>query len=154
MVGCRGNYPNGPTVRVFCFPNCEERCLKWQNAIHRKNFNTTSSSVCECHFTEDFIWQVSQQYTKTGEIVCVKLNIPRLKVPSEFPNCPKSLSKTLTHRKSREKKLDERQFQIGIEESKREILTHKELTNYETFEGSNNSLKTFSLKEGWFFMKP
>ena len=158
VVGCKGNYQNGPKVRVFRFPKSEERRLKWQNAIHRDNFIPSDSSrVCEYHFTEqDFIWQSTQQDTKTGEIVSVKLNLPILKehsIPSKFPNCPKYLSKTFTHRKSREEKLkelEEIQFHKGIEESKRESLIHKELTSFESFEGFNNLFETFSLKEGWF----
>lgn len=41
---CKGNYPNGPTVSVFSFPNNEKLKQEWLKQIQRKNFHPTKGS--------------------------------------------------------------------------------------------------------------
>lgn len=139
-------------MRVFRFPKDEK--------YPRKNFVPNNHGrVCECHFEkEDFIYKISQQDTKTGEIVSVSLTLPRLKetsVPSKFPNCPKYLSNKMIYPKSKDEKfkeLDEIRFQQAIEESKQEYLTHKTLTSYTTFEELKQLFRSFNLNKTWFFI--
>ena len=44
VPNCRANYPNGPKVAVFSFPQDEDMKRKWLRAIPRQDFVATKAS--------------------------------------------------------------------------------------------------------------
>ncbi|XP_077517009.1 uncharacterized protein LOC144127903 isoform X2 [Amblyomma americanum] len=140
VPGCRGNYQNGPKVRVYCFPRDEVRRKAWLRAIPRKDFTPTEHSrVCELHFhAGDFITTLSHQDELTGKIIEVKRDRLQLKIdaaPSVFPNCPKYLSSTPGRSESPETKKARRE-NAALQEAMREkeMVIHVEPA--ESLEGS------------------
>ncbi|XP_077484882.1 uncharacterized protein LOC144094883 [Amblyomma americanum] len=131
VPGCRGNYQNGPKVRVYCFPRDEVRRKAWLRAIPRKDFTPTEHSrVCELHFhAGDFITTLSHQDELTGKIIEVKRDRLQLKIdaaPSVFPNCPKYLSSTPGRSESPETKKARRE-NAALQEAMRKSLQSNEL---------------------------
>lgn len=158
VPACRGNYVDGPKVRVFSFPKDETLRKKWISAIPRKGFTPSKSSkVCEQHFLkEQFITEVSEQDSRTGQIVTIKLMYPRLQsdaIPTKFPGCPEYYSKPLTIRKSRDAKLraiDETRFVQALQESEKEYLCLQNSISYKNYEEFLNILNTLPIPEGWY----
>ncbi|XP_035229796.1 THAP domain-containing protein 2-like [Stegodyphus dumicola] len=97
VPGCKGNYDNGPRVRVYSFPSNEILKKKWLKAIPRSNFKLTKASkVCELHFKdEDIEMETSAYDPSSGKKISAPLSRSRLTkeaIPSLFPGCPAYLS--------------------------------------------------------------
>ncbi|KAH8029429.1 hypothetical protein HPB51_000347 [Rhipicephalus microplus] len=97
VPGCRGNYNNGPKVRLYSFPRDVARKKAWLQAIFREDFTpSVYSKVCELHFNaEDFSTMLSYHDERTGRTIEVKRAKRQLKrnvVPSIFPSCRKCLT--------------------------------------------------------------
>lgn len=158
VPGCRGNYKNGPKVHAFRFPTDAAMAAKWIRAIHRENFAPSKfSRVCELHFAKENIKNCSTATdSKTGETITVSLKIPRLKrdaVPTQLPNCPSYLSKTLKLRPSRDEKLQELEnenFAKAIRNSKTEFETYQKAFSYTNFKEFLVVFNAFQLPECWF----
>lgn len=158
VTGCRGNYKDGPKVHVFSFPSDSDLCKKWVSAIPRKDFIPTKyTRVCELHFAKDNIINVSTASdSKTGQSITINLKIPKLKrdaVPTNFPNCPSYLSKSIKHRPSPDQKLEiieQQNFAKAIEQSKREFESQKKSVCFKEFQGFLTVLENFQLPTHWF----
>ncbi|CAN8025714.1 unnamed protein product, partial [Ixodes persulcatus] len=97
VPGCRGNYDNGPKVRVFSFPSDKSLKAKWLRSIPRKDFVPTKHSrVCEKHFARDcFITTLTHHDESTGrtlEVNRMRTKLTEHAVPTRFPNCPSYFS--------------------------------------------------------------
>ncbi|KAK8756868.1 hypothetical protein V5799_000430 [Amblyomma americanum] len=105
VPGCRGNYDNGPKVRVLSFPKNEGRRQSWIRAIPRKDFTPSiHSKVCELHFQgSELITKLSHFDAASGKTVTVdseRVHLVPDAVPSIFLNCPAYLSTSSTRRES------------------------------------------------------
>ncbi|XP_077499196.1 THAP domain-containing protein 2-like [Amblyomma americanum] len=90
VPGCRGNYDNGPKVRVLSFPKNEGRRQSWIRAIPRKDFTPSiHSKVCELHFQgSELITKLSHFDAASGKTVTVdseRVHLVPDAVPSIFP---------------------------------------------------------------------
>nr|XP_054927547.1 uncharacterized protein LOC129385210 [Dermacentor andersoni] len=145
VPGCRGNYDNGPKVRVYCFPRDEALKKAWLRAIPRKDFTPTAHSrVCELHFhADDFIMTLSHQDEQTGRTIEMKRDRLQLKkdvVPSLFPNCPKYFSATPARSESPDTKKARRE-NAALQEAMRRSLESNELEHKRNKISSYEELK-------------
>ncbi|KAH7948992.1 hypothetical protein HPB49_003981 [Dermacentor silvarum] len=98
VPNCRGNYDNGPKVRVFSFPK-DDRRAKWERAVRRDDIDIRSlrdAKVCELHFKPQYL-RTTTTYTdpRTGRTIEAPMRATRLTpdaVPTIFPNDPSYLS--------------------------------------------------------------
>lgn len=75
-LGCRGNYKNGPKVKVFSFPKNDSLKSQWLKALNRKDFiSTKCSRVSSFTFNSEkflrldiYIEFISALWTKTVPI--------------------------------------------------------------------------------------
>lgn len=154
---CRGNYTNTEKVHVFSFPRNEALREKWIRAIPRANFTPTPfTKVCSKHFLkQEILWSVTEQDSRTGQIVTMKLKKPRLHsdaIPSQFPNCPHYFSKPSTSRKSRDEKrvsIDQVNFLKALQESREEYAIYQKSISYKNYDDLLTVLNSFRIPEGW-----
>ncbi|XP_039275991.1 uncharacterized protein LOC111051552 [Nilaparvata lugens] len=154
---CRGNYDAEHKVAVFSFPKDENLKRLWIRSIPRKDYSYTSSSrVCEKHFSIDEIQRFTSAYDeKTGKIVTAPLKFPRLKpdaVPTIFPGCPKYMSSTTHHREaptSKKKRFEEEQVSKAIELSKSSLKNYNDERSFQTFSELCLLYKKFKFNSCW-----
>nr|CAI5861742.1 unnamed protein product [Callosobruchus analis] len=157
VPGCNGNYSAAEVVHIFSFPSEEVLRKRWASAIHRDNFIATKNSrICERHFAQESILWISSYYDKsTGKTVTISLLRPRLKadaVPTLLPNCPQYLSKNVTYRKSRDKKLldiEKNNILKSLAESIDDFAVQKEKTMFESYTQFLIMLKSWQCPDGW-----
>lgn len=154
--GCTGNYDNGPKVQMFNFPVDDELRKQWISAIPRKDFKPSKHTrICILHFSEaDLITDITEQDSRNGTMVTIKLNKPRLKataLPCNFPNCQKYFSKSSFRRKTRDEKLlqiEQNNLATAIEQSKNEYLKHENSVRFANIDEFTE--KPLTLPPGWF----
>ncbi|XP_042142151.1 uncharacterized protein LOC121833119 [Ixodes scapularis] len=123
---CRGNYDNGPEVRLFSFPRDVKRIAEWQRAVRRRDVDVgllKDPKVCERHFKPDHLRTTSTYTDCDGRTIEAPMKLTRLTpdaFPAIFPDCPSYISDA---RKSREepevkrKRTENEQLQKTIQES-------------------------------------
>lgn len=154
--GCKGNYDNGPKVQMFSFPVDDELRKQWISAIPRKDFNPSKHTrICILHFSEaDLITTITEQDSRSGTVVTINLNKPRLRptaIPCKFPNCPKYFSKSSFIRETRDEKLlraDQNNLATAIEQSKHEYLQYENSIRFANID--EFAKKPLTLPPGWF----
>ncbi|XP_037524854.2 uncharacterized protein LOC119401914 isoform X1 [Rhipicephalus sanguineus] len=91
---CRGNYDNGPKVRVFSLPRDAARRIVWQRVIPRRDVDINTlrdPKVCELHFKPEYLRTTSRYTSSDGITVEAPMRATRLTedaVPTIFPNSP------------------------------------------------------------------
>ncbi|CAN7939869.1 unnamed protein product, partial [Ixodes pacificus] len=105
VPNCRGNYDNGPKVRLFSFPRDVKRRAEWQRAVRRRDVDVgllKDPKVCERHFKPDHLCTTSTYTDCDGRTIEAPMKLTRLTpdaFPAIFPDCPSYISDA---RKSRE----------------------------------------------------
>lgn len=123
-------------MHVFRFPKCENLRNRWIAAIPRKGFVPTEHSrICHKHFqTESILWTAEHFDEKTGRILTVNLERPRIKegcVPSIFPGCPSYLSSQLAFRESPDEK------RMRVEAAQLQKALNESVTSAEQYDSEN-----------------
>lgn len=123
-------------MHVFRFPKCEDLRNRWIAAIPRKGFVPTEHSrICHKHFqTESILWTAEHFDEKTGRILTVNLERPRIKegcVPSIFPGCPSYLSSQLAFRESPDEK------RMRVEAAQLQKALNESVTSAEQYDSEN-----------------
>ncbi|KAH6922059.1 hypothetical protein HPB50_008525 [Hyalomma asiaticum] len=130
VPNCRGNYDNGPKVRVFSFPK-DDRRAKWERAVRRDDIlSLCDPKVCELHFKPQYL-RTTTKYTdpRTGRITEAPMGATRLTpdaVPTIFPNAPSYLSNYAPVREGpdqKKKRLEASHLEEAIRQS---IALHEE----------------------------
>ncbi|XP_049816486.1 uncharacterized protein LOC126263437 [Schistocerca nitens] len=158
---CNGNYPNGPKVHVFSFPNDENLRRKWIAAIHRDAFSPTKySKVCELHFPKENVLKHTECFDETtGRKIVAPLYTPRLRaqsVPSIFPNCPQYLTVVQNKREdpeARRIRLDNSAVSAAISESLCTYKMFEERRRFTTFSELMDCLELETFSECWTVVK-
>ncbi|KAH7974612.1 hypothetical protein HPB49_017448 [Dermacentor silvarum] len=98
VPNCRGNYDNGPKVRVFSFPK-DDRRAKWERAVRRDDIDIRSvrePKMCELHFKPQYLRRTTTYtHPRNGRTIEAPMGATRLSpdaVPTIFPNAPSYLS--------------------------------------------------------------
>ncbi|KAH9375158.1 hypothetical protein HPB48_016818 [Haemaphysalis longicornis] len=104
VPNCKGNYDNGPKVRLFSFPSDPVRKAKWQRAVRRDDIDACqfkNPQVCELHFKAEHLRTTSKYTDGDGRTIEVPMKLTRLMpdaVLTIFPGCPSYLSDSQTSR--------------------------------------------------------
>ncbi|KAG8187443.1 hypothetical protein JTE90_009515 [Oedothorax gibbosus] len=161
VPGCKGNYDNGPVVKVFQFPKDENLRKKWEAAIPRSNLKVINSSkVCELHFHASDIQTTVEIYDERRmETVAMPLDRVRLKknaVPSIFPNCPAYLSKNLPCREDPQEKrmrLETLQLRTALQQSIRDSEAEDKKQKFHTYTEFQACLDSNTTSPCWTVLK-
>ncbi|XP_077512048.1 uncharacterized protein LOC144122987 [Amblyomma americanum] len=164
VPNCRGNYDNGPKVRVFSFPK-DDRRAKWERAVRRDDVDIRSlrdPKVCmsELHFKAEYL-RTTTTYTdpRTGRTVEAPMGATRLTldaVPTIFPNAPAYLSECAPVRQQPGAKRKRREASHLEEAIRQSISSHEEqerqnkLQSYEDFV---SRLQSLDLSTYWTSVK-
>ncbi|KAH9383973.1 hypothetical protein HPB48_025950 [Haemaphysalis longicornis] len=96
VSNCKGNYDNGPKVRLFSFPRDPVRKAKWQRDVRRDDIDVSqlkNPQVSERHFKAEYL-RTSSKYTDGDGRTEVPMKLTRLMpdaVPTIFPGFPSYL---------------------------------------------------------------
>uniref|UniRef100_A0A6B0V2C3 Putative transposable element n=1 Tax=Ixodes ricinus TaxID=34613 RepID=A0A6B0V2C3_IXORI len=98
VPNCRGNYDNGPKVRLFSFPRDVKRRAEWQRAVRRRDVDVRlwkDPKVCERHFKPEHLRTTSTYTDCNGRTIEAPMKSTRLTpdaFPAIFPDCPSYIS--------------------------------------------------------------
>ncbi|CAN8019770.1 unnamed protein product [Ixodes persulcatus] len=123
LPNCRGNYDNGPQVRLFSFPR--DRRAEWQRAVRRRDVDVgllKDPKVCERHFKPEHLRTTSTYTDCDGRTIEAPMRLTLLTpdtFPAIFPGCPSYISDARTSREESEvkrKRTENEQLQKTIQE--------------------------------------
>ncbi|XP_075725128.1 uncharacterized protein LOC119179731 [Rhipicephalus microplus] len=126
VPNCRGNYDNGPKVRLFSFPRDAKRRAEWQRAVRRSDVDVRllkDPKVCERHFKSEHLRTTSTYTDCDGRTIEAPMKLTRLTpdaFPAIFPDCPSYISDSRTSREEPElkrKRTENELLQKAIHES-------------------------------------
>ncbi|KAH8037701.1 hypothetical protein HPB51_015746 [Rhipicephalus microplus] len=126
VPNCRGNYDNGPKVRLFSFPRDAKRRAEWQRAVRRSDVDVRllkDPKVCERHFKSEHLHTTSTYTDCDGRTIEAPMKLTRLTpdaFPAIFPDCPSYISDSGTSREEPElkrKRTENELLQKAIHES-------------------------------------
>ncbi|KAH7936397.1 hypothetical protein HPB52_022433 [Rhipicephalus sanguineus] len=126
VPNCRGNYDNGPKVRLFSFPRDAKRRAEWQRAVRRSDVDVRllkDPKVCERHFKSEHLRTTSTYTDCDGRTIEAPMKLTRLTpdaFPAIFPDCPSYISNSRTSREEPElkrKRTENELLQKAIHES-------------------------------------
>ncbi|VEN45422.1 unnamed protein product [Callosobruchus maculatus] len=142
IPGCKSNYDsslkdsnnNNKCETTFSFPKCPQRLARWLNAIPRKEWTPSKSSVvCAKHFSESDVIRFHEFKTPSGEIKKVSLAYPKLcesATPRKFPNLPNYLSSDPPRTRADPEKRRENFLQCG-KKVLEDFLSEDVINNFE-----------------------
>ncbi|KAH8032195.1 hypothetical protein HPB51_023830 [Rhipicephalus microplus] len=124
VPNCRGNYDNGPKVRLFSFPRDAKRRAEWQRAVRRSDVRLLKDpKVCERHFKSEHLRTTSTYTDCDGRTIEAPMKLTRLTpdaFPAIFSDCPSYISDSRTSREEPElkrKRTENELLQKAIHES-------------------------------------
>ncbi|KAH8025146.1 hypothetical protein HPB51_003988 [Rhipicephalus microplus] len=126
VPNCRGNYDNGPKVRLFSFPRDAKRRAERQRAVRRSDVDVRllkDPKVCERHFKSEHLRTTSTYTGCDGRTIEAPMKLTRLTpdaFPAIFPDCPSYISDSRTSREEPElkrKRTENELLQKAIHES-------------------------------------
>ncbi|KAH8040551.1 hypothetical protein HPB51_011340 [Rhipicephalus microplus] len=154
VPNCKGNYDNGPKMRLFSFPSDPVRKAKWQRAVWRDDIDVCqlkNPQVCELHFKAEHFRTTSKYTDGDGRTIEVpmKLTWPMPDVVSTiFPGCPSYLSDSQTSQEERRRKENE-QLLEAIQESALAFAAEQDENKVENFEDITSRLTRLDQKKFW-----
>ncbi|KAH7934612.1 hypothetical protein HPB51_029023 [Rhipicephalus microplus] len=144
VPNCRGNYDNGPKVRLFSFPRDAKRRAEWQRAVRRRDVDVRllkDPKVCERHFKSEHLRTTSTYTDCDGRTIEAPMKLTRLTpdaFPAIFPDCPSYISDSRTPRE---------EFELKRKRTENELLQKAIHESQAAFENEEKQYKVCNLGE-------
>ncbi|KAH8033574.1 hypothetical protein HPB51_014354 [Rhipicephalus microplus] len=158
VPNCKGNYDNGPKVRLFSFPSDPVRKAKRQRAVRRGEIDVCqlkNPQVCELHFKAEHLRTTSKYTDGDGRTIEVPMKLTRLlpdAVPTIFPGCLSYLSDSQTSREEpdvKRRRKENEQLLEAIQESALTFAAEQDENKVENFEDITSRLTQLHQKKFW-----